>query len=250
MPTRRAADCAGGDGRPGEDAERRRAEQAPEHESCSTENLRVGGGRWFAGGCRANRPILRGLVRFGAGQATWLVPGRGHHSCGTAPGSHRLRCVCADRGICARRGVYNVVVVKGCPAPARTGHGAGDRRLTGAAAVEGRRSSRQGRRSPLRAMAETSGRLSTWRRRDGCRSSERRPMTAARPGSRRPPSEPPRRDRRRRAGGRLHLGPVGLRVRAPRRGRLRAARVRRRLLDLPHRHPGRAAGGRTRSCRS
>src|SRR5262249_27727219 len=38
------------------------------------------------------RPFLRGLSFVGAAQATWLVPTRGHRSCGTAPGSHRLRC--------------------------------------------------------------------------------------------------------------------------------------------------------------
>ena len=41
---------------------------------------------------------------------------------------------------------------------------------------------------------------------------------------------------------RVHLRPLGLGVRPAGRGGLRAARLRRRLVDLPHRHPGRSLG--------
>ena len=50
---------------------------------------------------------------------------------------------------------------------------------------------------------------------------------------------PARADRGRQPGRRVHLRPVGLGVRAARRGRLRAARLRRRLVDLPRRPAGR-----------
>lgn len=53
--------------------------------------------------CRTNRPSSEGLfARRRAGDLA-RPPRRGHHSCGTAPGSHRLRCVCTGRGVCARR---------------------------------------------------------------------------------------------------------------------------------------------------
>src|SRR4051812_27368096 len=55
---------------------------------------------------RREPPFLRGLTFVGAGQATWLVRrpmtrtscGRRHRSCGTAPDSYRLRCICTGRG--------------------------------------------------------------------------------------------------------------------------------------------------------
>ncbi|HEY6629549.1 MAG TPA: hypothetical protein VI193_11245, partial [Acidimicrobiia bacterium] len=36
--------------------------------------------------------FIRDLLRDPEVQATWLVPRWGLHSCGTAPGSNRLRC--------------------------------------------------------------------------------------------------------------------------------------------------------------
>jgi hypothetical protein len=43
------------------------------------------------------------------GRRPGLSP-EGHHSCGTAPESHRFRCVCTGRGICARRGQPTALV--------------------------------------------------------------------------------------------------------------------------------------------
>src|SRR5439155_1992938 len=48
-------------------------------------------------------PFLRGLHSFDIEQATWLSP-EGHHSCGTAPESHRASLLLHRPGICARPG--------------------------------------------------------------------------------------------------------------------------------------------------
>src|SRR5262249_30474447 len=48
-------------------------------------------------GHRNEPPFLRGQY-VGTGQASGLIPPRGHHRCGTAPASHRLRWVSAILG--------------------------------------------------------------------------------------------------------------------------------------------------------
>ena len=55
-------------------------------------------------GHRNEPPFLRGQI-VGAGQASGLVPRRGHHRCGTAPESHRLRWALRHPGPIPGQGV-------------------------------------------------------------------------------------------------------------------------------------------------
>src|SRR4051794_38406580 len=74
------------------------------------------------GGLPDERLFLRELGPSPFEQATWLAPRRGHHSCGTAPGSHRTSlheryppgiirvarqaCSCRARRACTRRAAH------------------------------------------------------------------------------------------------------------------------------------------------
>src|SRR5689334_1691222 len=67
------------------------ASSAPARTLLDMKDLRVSGGRWL-GGCaaRTSLPPRVVFVRRGAGDLA-RPPRRGHHSCGTAPESHRIR---------------------------------------------------------------------------------------------------------------------------------------------------------------